>query len=528
MIEMIDTVFLEKFKLRMEEDYQTLNDPIDSILETLISIGFINVRYWMLCDDNVDDRECFILARAMGEDLLESKYGYEIKITSCSIFNDPQKKTTDSVDSTRKVSISQHTLKELNLIAETKRINDELGLSDSYFVHIPISCHGIIHGQLSCSLRSYNKKLSASKLGALSIIGMMFGDYKLLHAQKKLSIAKDEFSKIENELVEKRNNRETLKEITKLIQSLVGAEHCASFDLNWYDGQLEKITHYIHSKANNYVNELPESYSIGENLTGKAYNYDKYQFIYSLNKLMEKEPNLVNRTSLDYHNNQNEDLSSDACVAYGLVGKREHKGLIRVYNKVGDNRIPFDKFELDSLKYACEYFSKAFDDINTYYQLDRLQTFATQITDNFTAIEKICFLAEQSLVDDWISEIIIYGRLTSEKYTTLFYRSYEGNNYRKKRQKETSFLLKCLKQKSVKWVSLSDGDRSNSIDYYLEKHLADKEYCGLLVIPNDFGNFKGAMGIPLKIKPIFENDGFYLSELHLSSIKAYSAIILKL
>ena len=527
MLKNIDTSFLSIFKNNMEKGYQSLVNPIDTLFNTLLEIGFSSARYWMLCSNQIDEEDIFVLSRFAGDIDLSEYSGYEIDITKCSIFEkrlgDIQKINNPTV------RVYKHTLNEIDVDRDTKLINSTLGLSDKYFVHIPILCHGEVHGQLSCSYSHETDCLNEEMLSGLSIMGMMLGDYKLLHSQKKLSNAINSFASEERKLVKNRDNRATLQRITELIKDLVNAEYAAAFDYNWYEGKLVKVISLSGNKRESHTDILPESYRKKESLTGYAYTEKKYRYIFNIARFKNNHPDLINEESYKFHLSRlDEDSAVGGCVAYGLLGNREHNSLIRIFNKSGDSRIPFDKFEIETLESACERFSKVYDDITTYRQLDRLQQFSVNITENFSNIEKICQLANDSLSDEWVSEVIVFGQLASEIHPTLFIQHSLHSNYKKTTQSESTFLNRCFNAKSIVWVSLNITSSNITKNNNLETYLHAKGYKGMIIFPNDFDNFQGGMGIPLKVKPEIGSDELFLSELHESNIKAYSSIISRL
>ena len=524
MLRELNTSFLSKFKHDMENGYQTLDNPIDIVLNTLLDIGFSSCRYWMLCIDEIEDASYFVLAKAAGDQKFEKKYGYTIPITQCSMF-EKMPESNDSI-TIGNVRVFEHTRSYISGKAKTAKINRDLKLDDDFYIHFPILCHGDVHGQISCSYNSDSSLQTQDLVNGLQIIGMMLGDYKLLYSQRKLEKAKEQFANEESALVYQRDNRKVLNKISSIILDLVDSEFASAFDFNWYEGKLVKVAEAPQNNGTNQEEILPESYGIGEYLTGLAYKHKRYRYIFDVSRLKEREPNVVKDEVVQYLREEADSPSEvQGCIAYGLIGKREHHSLIRIFNKAGDQRIPFDRFDLNALEAACDHFSKAYDDITSYSQLERLQKFSNQITDQFFKMDNVCEIAHRYLTDEWISEIIVFGSLDSENYATIYkQRSVKSNNYAKHEQKLTPFVKQILEADDIGWISLNPI--KNSREERVEKYMTESGYSGILVVPNDFGNFQGGMGIPLKHQPDLRNHT--IPELHAANIKAYSSILCKL
>ncbi len=214
-------------------------------------------------------------------------------------------------------------------------------------------------------------------------------------------------------------------------------------------------------------------------------------------------------------------------VAYGLIGQREHKCLIRVFNKQQNPNVPFDFFEKDALEQACSYFSKAYDDIISYSQLDRMQSLSVSITNNISDIKQICNVVNKSLSDEWVSDMIVFGKLHSEIRATIFYKNI-GNDFQVMTQLPSAFLDKCLLANNLIWIPIDDAEKHSKDSIGIEGIMLKNEYIGMLVFPNDFENYTGGMGIPLKSPPRQKNGNPFLPELHKSNIKAYASILSRL
>ena len=524
MLKVLDTTFLSKFKNDMENGYQSLNNPIDIVLETLISIGFGSCRYWMLCLDEIEQNSHFVLSKAKGTQDFTNKYGYTIPITECSVFEkQPEDLLSISADSVR---VFEHASSHIASNSNTRNINLDLLLDDDFYIHFPILCHGDVHGQISCSYQGQNSLCNQDHINGLKIIGMMLGDYKLLYSQKKLEVAKRKFTDEEDALIQQRDNSEVLKKISSIILELVNSEFASAFDYNWYEGTLVKVADAQHGNNSHIDKFLPESCRVDEYLTGKAYKDPKYRFIYNVTKLKNNNSELIKDEVVHYLKKETHSLNGvNGCIAFGLIGKREHRSLIRIFNKAKDPRIPFDRFDLDALESACDYFSKAYDDIISFSQLDRLQRFSEQITDNFYKMTSVCSLAHQYLTDEWVSEIVVFGSLDSENYATIFKKQSSNSvTYTKLEQKITPFIKDCLDAKKIDWIELNPNPAPHK--ELIESYLLKNRYLGMLVVPNDFGNFKGGMGIPLRQPPNLNSRE--IPELHAANIKAYSSILSKL
>lgn len=515
----LDTKFLVNVKSEMEEGYKELRNPIDTICSEIVDLGFSSVRYWMVAQNDIDNKVCFILSRSFGTINLNDKHGKQLPVTGCSIFEKIPLKEFDREKTPTRVYAHDKKKVENNSIIND--INIDLNLTSNYYVHIPIRCHGLLHGQVSCSFDEDFEMLDQDYKDCLSILGMMLGDYKLLYAQKKLELAINKFNNEEDKLVRARDSRATLRLITQIIRGLVSAEYATTFDYNWYDGKLISVSEQsiYENETSNQTN--PEAFYDNEYLTGKAYHNEKYRYIYNLSELAEDHPELINESSIKKYMRGRKGGS----IAYGLIGQREHKCLIRVINKQQNPSVPFDFFERDALEQSCGYFSKAYDDIISYSQLDRMQHLSVSITNKISDIQAICKAVNDSLSDEWVSDMIVFGKLHSEIYATIFYKN-TGNNFQVTTQLPSAFIDKCLNSKNLIWIPIEDTEK-DSLSRIAEIMTKNK-YMGMLVFPNVFENYTGGIGIPLKTTPRQKNGRPLLPELHKSNINAYASMLSRL
>lgn len=520
----IDANFLYRIKVNLETGYLNDIEPTRPMLECLLELGFESARYWMISQDEVVGDTKLVLANSVGRRSLDDQLGYSIDATHCSILQDVPAGEFDRRRTRSK--ILKHTADELDKSSPKRKTNATLQLGDKYFVHIPVLCHGSLHGQLSCSFNSGYSELDPDYLNGLSALGMMLGDYKLLHMQSRVRDTISEFESQEDRLVRSRDKKAAQRLVTELIGKLLGASKTTLFDFNWYDADLVSVYESTNASEATSPTKATEIFSTDEHLTGKAFVDRTYRYVRSLDELQKTHPDLICKASLDAG------LVSDGriggSVVYELVGSREHTSLVRVYNKADFPKVPFDYFEIDALEQACRYFSKAYDDIASFSQLDRLQRFSVKITDNIADIRKICSDVRELLSDDWVSGLVVFGRLAGEVNTTLYLSDEHGT--RSLAQHPSDLMAACLDAKEVSWLSLESSNFDE--EGALEQYLLNSGSTGLLVFPSDFANYSGGIGVPVLRFPAsrsFKSSKHSLiPQMAESNILAYASILSRL
>lgn len=491
---------------------------MQTILASLLELGMSAVRYWAISHDEVLEDTKFVLMAAEGPHNLDAHLGCSIPVTECSIFEELPTEIFDRRDTPTRVHMHHREQRELaNLIP---KVDKDLQLTAPYTVHIPVKCHGLLHGQLSCCIQDGYADIDDAFKGGLGIIGMMLGDYQQLHAERRLAIATSEFENSEEELVRSRDNASAQVLITKLIVELLDAEHATFFDLNWYKSELTSVCNYSHETGVEDTDTgTPETFLLGEYITGKAFQEPRFRYVRNLTEVRKQRPSIVKAESFMKY--MRSESPGGGSIVYGLIGRREHRGLIRVYNKRRNVNVPFSYFEIDALASACSYFSKAYDDIASYSQLDRLQRVSVSMTHNVSNIENICESVRTALTEDWIREIVVFGKLSAEANTTIYSTKLSGVDVFA--QASTKYLTSCLIAQDVTWVELEDNS-----DGKLETELKQSGYIGMLVFPTDFANYRGGLAIPLGQRPKFVNKKPNIPKLHDSNVRAYAAIVARL
>lgn len=496
----------------MEDGLDELVSPLETVFKFLHeSIGFTSVRYWLIADDRINDDCYLVLAKVHGNEVTKERIGESLSVVDTSAFPNGFPKEFDRVKVKTQLKCVQIKFEESDT-SEIQRLNKKFGITDDSFVHIPVLCHGKAHGQLSCGYNDPNHSpIDKDSQNALEIVGMVLGDYLQIQYQKRLDLALSEFkNNIEPKLIQEQNLSETLYEICKSIRDLLRAEHVSAFDHNWYEDELVRVKEVTTSKEG----KAKESYEVDQYLTGKAFFNEKYRSVPSLKAIIENKPELIYQPAFQkYANGKN-----CGSIAYGQIGLKEHKSLIRVYNHADDCRIPFDFFELDLLNRACERFSTLYDDIITTRSLDSLQDYSIKVAKDVYDVKQNIKLAIQKLSDDWVNEIIFYGKTPTEKHTTVYCASSKGNV--KQFSIHSTPLVKALS-------TASESSKIKLVDFkyrlngQLYDYLIKRGYEVLIVYPNNTPEFDGGAAIPTSLSAIRKD----APNLHRSTINSYASIL---
>jgi signal transduction histidine kinase len=209
-----------------------------------------------------------------------------------------------------------------------------LDLRDRSWVHILVEDNtGRRLGVLSADWEGSARPLSAQQSDYLMSFGRILGS-QLAGTQPAID------RRLQDSLAKLSPARGSVDELLRSAVELLG-EACdiASLSLFKFEWTTGRLTRSWMIGPRGLINGLPsESYRVGEFLTGRAFEDDRYRYVLDFENLREHASELLNRESVDAHEAA---LSRIYTIAYAVLGVREPRYLVRAINHSKNSTMPF-------------------------------------------------------------------------------------------------------------------------------------------------------------------------------------------
>jgi hypothetical protein len=174
----------------------------------------------------------------------------------------------------------------------------------------------------------------------------------------------------------------------KLALSASGAQACAIFNYRWADRQLVKMSEETGLLPGPKLSKFEESYFVGENLTGAAWDTPRYGFVENLGALAAAEPGLVNDECVKRHETA---LGPAHSLLIRRVGTRFVRLQIRLINRADDPTLPFNKVQRDTFESVCHELAELVDEYSNQIvirNLGQLAAMGLRAFSNVAAVER--------------------------------------------------------------------------------------------------------------------------------------------
>jgi signal transduction histidine kinase len=383
----------------------------ESVLGAIVRMGFSNARYYDAVFSVPDGDKILVLTGCSGSDSSSTKLGYRINFKD-STLAESRSLYKPVVSNCRITEASGRKLKWI----------DELFLRGKNWIDIPVAYGNDLLGVLAADWEGEISDLEPQDLPILHVMGSLLGGRLNMIPTELLDKAKSRVADVHKTAdTPDVLLAECVDQLCNVFSIAVGAV----FRFDWDENRLTKVYEGVHPSLRNKVTGYPESYMVGECLTGEAWNNKDYQHIVSFQSLMAKDEHKVHKGSLDRHNALLGEVTS---VLYRVVGKRERQFMLRFMNRVDNPTVPLLGWHRNMVAKIGHELSEILDDATSERRLRVLQEMSAVVVENVSGPEKAMEIVFGALAKENLPNSAVLCHPKGGRY--FLYQSCHGELFR--------------------------------------------------------------------------------------------------
>lgn len=203
------------------------------------------------------------------------------------------------------------------------------------WVEIPLTASDQVVGVLACEWEDRTLELSERECTALRAVGALIGAQL---SREPMDVAA-RFRKSRPKSRHRSPEAITF-EAARTIGEEIDAAAIAVFAFSWPEQQLVKVDECFARSLSRRAKplELPETYKVGEHLTGSAWRDPRFRHVVRFDSVIEADDDLVADDSSRWHTAL---LGRIVSVLYAYVGALDRRYLIRFINRASRPELPF-------------------------------------------------------------------------------------------------------------------------------------------------------------------------------------------
>jgi signal transduction histidine kinase len=312
-------------------------------LALMRDMGFARSRYYDVAEDVVRDQRVWVLTHESPDSDPVSRLGLLIDYPAAS-FSHRETGLFPAVES----SVGDGAVAEAFVC--------DLGLEGRSWVDIPVTVGDNIVGVVACDWVGSAAALAADDVDALRIVGSLIGGQLALNPTK----AVNDYRALRLQWIAKPPEKdvkrpgppmpagklippeELLRQAAEHIASAVDAATLAVFTFSWQDQRLTKlgeewVADEFRTRAS-MLEPVPESYAVGETLTGKAWLPDGFRHIVDFRSVDADSSEWFKPEPRGWYERLLGDVHT---VLFASVGALDRRYLIRMTNRARRPELPF-------------------------------------------------------------------------------------------------------------------------------------------------------------------------------------------
>jgi hypothetical protein len=507
--------YIEIEKALLAAPVHTLRDRdtlISHILKGFLVMGFCNARYYDVVFNIPARDRMLILLICEGSDVSNNMIGYTIDFAD----------TTIGKKYTFKPEVDSYVNAETS--GAFKQWMDDLNLRDKSWIDIPVKYGDELFGVIAVDWLGAPSDIGSEDLVTLDMLGTIIG--------ANLSVIPSHLAEAATQKLNEASKQvdapeELIGAFLEIICNSLDIAIGAAFRFEWDSGRVTKIQERVHPSIGKKITEFPESYEVGDCLTGHAWQSEEYRYIPSFQSLLRKEADKVAKPSLDRHTVL---LGQITSVLYEKPGKREQQFLLRFMNRTDNPALPLLQWHRYAIHEASYNLSDRLENLLSTKRLKNLQEAFSEYTNTpHHALDKVFYaLSSEGFPNCAVLWHYIGSNYLSEEYCAgPLFRSWRPRMDRA--WYEDPFYSKVCNTREAGIIELSRIEGHQNRDCLIG-HLYTQGIRTLLAIPINAAKVKGILVLPLstsgtlKHKPSMSMLKRSQSERY-STITTYAAIV---
>lgn len=514
MIEKIEADTLLKIERILTENSEKGSFSPERTLSILKGLGFYTCFYYDAAPNIATDDFQLILSSVNGSQHHNDHLGSHVQYKNSAIGHSRGEGAVIQApnDPNQTNQLRQHT--------------GQLGVVGKCRIHTPIYHSGTLIGALSCSWDGECEILPSENKKAFSIISSMLSRHWALANEVLIS-------SISSKLIEAlpQNNEPTnlsviLENVANLTRAALKTQVVAVFQYDWYTARLNKI---VESFGVTTATRIPESYRVGEFLTGKAWQDNNYRFIVDFSEFQKTYSIDVSQKSFDYHSRT---LGTLKTIMYNPFGKKQ-KYFFRLMNRKDKSRFPFSSSHQVVLQGISNRIETIIDELVSEQRLTKLQLVAKTATSNVKDVDQTVKEINKALNNECVNN---FGVMSYDERQTHFNYAYfteyqlnrlvRGNYIEWKGDEFFESCVDCVNSGAIKAFEVEDFQAKVIHEHILSKLYADR-VTFVIIVPFTSLRIKGFLIIPTSANITGTAQALIsrLPQFHLNSLKAYAAVL---
>ncbi|MEI6533453.1 MAG: HAMP domain-containing sensor histidine kinase [Candidatus Roizmanbacteria bacterium] len=512
MLEPINNEILLKVEKVLQESAVKGNLSVGEVLSVIKELGFFSCFFYVAVPNVSLDDYKLLLSDIAGSTKQKIHIGEGVNYKSSAIYFN-----TDKNSPIIQCANDYHQTDELRDHTEL------LDVRDKNRVHTPVYFGNELIGALSCSWQGDVDLFTENHKQGLILITSLISRYWVS--------AKDELiSQITVQMLgdltpshEIHDIDDFIEKIAASVQKAIKADVVAVFRYNWYSNTLTKVAESFAPYLKNKY--LPETYQVGDKLTGTAWKNPKYRLISNFEEFIASHNCHVCSISLNHHESI---LKKVYTLLYCSFGNKA-KYLLRLMNRENDHKLPFLTSHRIVMDKISERLGRILDDAITDNQLANLQlvskSLLTNIQDYTRAVEIVRKALKEECVD--ILGIMAY----EEKYNHFCHKYFSDKQLCDAvsgyiERGDDRFYLACVGATDTTVFKISNfQERFN--DGHLLYSFRERGFNLITIVPFSALRIKGFLLIPAPIGTDGSASSCHerIPKYHISSLKAYAAVL---
>lgn len=323
---------------------------LEEALEIVCDWGFRSVRYYEVTDNPLTNSSTFILRHAIySNPELTAELGLRVEMHHTTLAS-PE----NSIVCGNAVDMTKHKSIWINA----------LHLRDDQWVDIALRDH---LGRLS-NLLAISKPKGAKPFGRdlemFRPLQAAFQYFYLAHRLRQIS----KLSISLHSALAKEKMEDPLMVILRNISAILPSGSLALFEYDWSTQQVVKRAEYIRGELN--AEEIPETYSPGKGLTGRAWAHQNCRLIPDFSHYCKEQDIIPHQKSLDFHEAK---IGQVLTALFHRFGRGARTFMVRLLNRVDKPELPFNPTHVQVLKLACDELTEYVNEVTNKATLDRIQ-----------------------------------------------------------------------------------------------------------------------------------------------------------
>jgi signal transduction histidine kinase len=480
------------------------------VLDLFMDIGAYSCFYYDAVYDVAIEDHALSISMVRGPELLEKHLGLTVGHRITALYLGEGKPVPQKA-------------KEVPANKEIKELHVDLGIFELQKIHLQISDSvGTIIGAITFSWKGI-ESLCHEQISFIELLcGLLSKNWSLANECLVEKLTQQAYNSISHDI----SQQDIVENFAKILIAGLGARVVAVFKFDWYSNDLTKVVERF-SQSIKEKESLPlaENYTVGDMLTGVAWENVNFRHIYNFQSVTSKFDFHVAEESLAFHK---EKLKQVESILYCDIGTRS-RYMFRLINREGCGGSYFLRSDEIVLNRLCARFTRFLDELVANSMLHNLQEVSKSAVTNIQGYKKTINKIQTALHDECINSIGVMAYNPRFKHFDHIY--FTSNDVSSKLNglvelEGDSFYTKCANVETINVMAVNEFDERFQ-DGHILSTLNQMDINYVVIVPFDITAVKGFLMV-LVSRGVLGTKSQLASRLpqeHKKSLRSYAAVV---